>query len=71
MAPCAGGWFVYVSCPHFTAEILIYAGLVILNGGGINACLLLAWTVSLSILCKSLVFQPASFSATLTDGDMT
>jgi len=24
-----GGWFEYVSCPHYTAEIMLYAGLVV------------------------------------------
>ncbi|CAL5378333.1 unnamed protein product [Camellia sinensis] len=28
-----GDWFDYVSCPHYLAELVIYAGLMVANGG--------------------------------------
>jgi len=42
-----GGWFCHVSCPHYLAEILIYAGLVLVGGTAtLHAALLLTWVVS-------------------------
>jgi 3-oxo-5-alpha-steroid 4-dehydrogenase 3 / polyprenol reductase len=41
-----GRWFVYVSCPHYLAEIIIYTGLVIILIPNLRTCALLAWVVT-------------------------
>ena len=47
-----GGWFRHVSCPHYLAEILVYAGLALVAcGGGARAVgpglfMLLGWVVA-------------------------
>jgi hypothetical protein len=43
----AGGLFELVSCPHYLAEILIYAGLLAASGGQLLPALMLVWVVSL------------------------
>jgi hypothetical protein len=40
-----GPLFAHVSCPHYLAEIIIYAGLAVATGGRLNALLMLAWVV--------------------------
>eukprot|EP00268_Persea_americana_P012346 TRINITY_DN1519_c2_g1_i3.p1 TRINITY_DN1519_c2_g1~~TRINITY_DN1519_c2_g1_i3.p1 ORF type:complete len:135 (+),score=16.50 TRINITY_DN1519_c2_g1_i3:149-553(+) len=42
-----GDWFEIVSCPHYLAEIVIYAGLLIASGGSdITVWLLFGFVVS-------------------------
>lgn len=42
-----GGAFEWVSCPHYAAEVAIYAGLVLLTWPyAANVPLMLAWVVS-------------------------
>ncbi|XP_023755864.1 polyprenol reductase 2 [Lactuca sativa] len=42
-----GDWFEYVSSPHYTAEIVIYGGLVVASGGAdLSLWLLLAFVVA-------------------------
>jgi hypothetical protein len=40
-----GGAFEWVSCPHYLAEIVIYLGLVLVQGGRAILWLVLAWVV--------------------------
>lgn len=40
-----GGWFHYVGCPHYLAEILIYTGLILLMPS-IQTYSLLVWVIS-------------------------
>lgn len=47
----AGGIFQYVSCPHYLAEIIIYAGLMLISKGQLLTLLMLLWVVSRSPLC--------------------
>nr|KAJ0215507.1 hypothetical protein LSAT_V11C300119420 [Lactuca sativa] len=44
-----GDWFEYVSSPHYSAEIVIYGGLVVASGGGDLSLWLLFTFVQLSI----------------------
>ena len=42
----AGGLFELVSCPHYLAEILIYGGLVLVQGPqSVNIWLIFMWVV--------------------------
>lgn len=39
-----------MSCPHYLAEIVIYAGLALLTAGSTNALLMLFWVVRAAAL---------------------
>jgi 3-oxo-5-alpha-steroid 4-dehydrogenase 3 / polyprenol reductase len=41
-----GGAFTLVSCPHYSAEIIIYIGLVMMQQGRGHTWLILAWVVA-------------------------
>ena len=42
----AGGAFTWISCPHYLGEIVIYAGLLVMQRGAhLNCWLILAWVV--------------------------
>jgi 3-oxo-5-alpha-steroid 4-dehydrogenase 3 len=59
-----GGAFELVSCPHYLAEILIYAGLVLLLGRANGLVwLIFAWVVSVF----SLHFQSSRLHANISN----
>lgn len=45
-----GGWFIWVACPHYLAEILFYLGLAMLLEDAARATIIVAWvTISLTL----------------------
>jgi 3-oxo-5-alpha-steroid 4-dehydrogenase 3 len=48
----SGGWFEYVSCPHYLFEMVIYAGAFQLVGGMEHVTL---WSVTGFVVCNQLV----------------
>ena len=46
-----------MSCPHYLAEMLVYTGLLLLEGGRLQVWLMLAWVVSACCGCNR--FSPA------------
>lgn len=41
-----GGWFEWISCPHFLAEIGIYVALVMMNPSNASLWMCLMWVIS-------------------------